>query len=194
MKRFCSLILLLVPLTVQAAPAKVSLADNGKALQPVIIAEKASATTKASATKLADYLQRITGAKFEVKTGAGTSGIVVGRSEDFPALKHGVTFTPNDTTKREEYLLRSHDKGLWLIGATDLAAQHAVWDFLHRIGYRQYFPGDAWEVIPNVKQLTAELDAVEKPSYHSRRIWYGFGAWDYAKEPYRVWCEKNRMV
>src|SRR5947207_2420156 len=32
------------------------------------------------------------------------------------------------------------------------------------------------------------------PPVYSRRIWYGFGPWDYAKEPYRDWCEKNRAV
>jgi hypothetical protein len=83
---------------------------------------------------------------------------------------------------------------VYLLGATDLAAQHAVWDFLHRLGYRQYFPGEAWEVIPSTPKLTAALDVLEKPSYHSRRIWYGFGAWDYAKVPYQEWCEKNRTV
>ncbi|MBJ7346568.1 MAG: DUF4838 domain-containing protein, partial [Gemmataceae bacterium] len=38
------------------------------------------------------------------------------------------------------------------------------------------------------------VDTIEKPDYHSRRIWYGYGAWDYAKEPYRDWCEKNRAL
>lgn len=160
----------------------------------MVVAESASAQTKAIAARLADLLGRISGAKFEVTTGDGTTGIAVGLASDFPSVKLGVDFAPKETTRREEYVLRTHAKGAWLLGATDLAAQHAVWDFLHRLGYRQYFPGDAWEVIPSVKRPMVALDTLEKPSYHSRRIWYGFGAWDYAKVPYQEWCEKNRCL
>ncbi len=167
-------------------------ADNGTALLPVVVAEKATAETKASAAKLANILGRIAGTKFAVETGDGSRGIAIGRAADFPLVKHGVEFKPDDITRREEYLLRSHPLGVWLVGATDLAARHAAWDFLRRVGYRQFFPGQAWEVIPSQPTLSASIDALEKPSYHSRRIWYGFGAWDYAKEPYRDWNEKNR--
>ena len=175
-----------------AAPVPVMLADNGQALLHVVVAKNASDSTRANAAKLADLLGRIAGAKFEVGTGDGTTGIAVGPASDFPAVKLGVAFDPTQSTQREEYVLRTHARGVWLLGATDLAAQHAVWDFLHRLGYRQFFPGEAWEVVPSVNRLTSAVDAVEKPSYHSRRIWYGFGAWDYATEPYQDWCEKNR--
>jgi len=189
--------LLLVPLTTlpaaeAASPTK--LAADGKALLPVVISDSASAESKAHAATLADYLGRITGAKFEMQTGDGASGIVVGRAEDFPALRTGVKFEPGVATKTEEYLLRSHGKGVWLLGATDLAARHATWDFLHRLGCRQFFPGKTWEIVPKAADLGITVDAFEQPAYHSRRIWYGFGPWDYAKEPYRDWCEKNRAV
>lgn len=190
--RILPLVILAAP--VAAAPVPVTLAEDGKALVRVVTAEKASAITKANAAKLADLLGRIAGGKFEVATGDGTSGIVVGVASDFPAVKLDLAFAPDQITRREEYVLRTHAKGAYLLGATDLAAQHAIWDFLHRLGYRQYFPGEAWEVVPSVKRLSVALDSVEKPSYHSRRIWYGFGAWDYAKEPYREWCEKNRAL
>ncbi|MBL8828957.1 MAG: DUF4838 domain-containing protein [Planctomycetaceae bacterium] len=98
------------------------------------------------------------------------------------------------TTDRENYLLRSHTNGLLLLGSTELAVRHAVWDLLHRIGYRQYFPGKHWEIVPRKRDVSLDVDTLEKPSYLARRIWYGYGAWDYAKEPYREWCEKNRCV
>ncbi len=192
LSRFLPLLLLAAPAV--AEPVPLTLADDGKALVRVVVAEKASDQTWANAARLADLLGKISGAKFEVAIGDGMTGIAVGTASDFPAVKLGVAFAPDQITRREEYVLRTHAKGAYLIGATDLAAQHAVWDFLHQLGYRQYFPGAAWEVIPSAKRLTVALDTVEKPSYHSRRIWYGFGAWDYAKEPYREWCEKNRTV
>ena len=177
-----------------AVPAATPLAADGRALLSVVISANASAETKAVATTLADYLGRISGAKFPVQTGDGAGGIVVGRWGDFPALQTGVKFDPADATRREEYLLRSHAKGVWLLGATDIAARHAVWDFLYRLGWRQFFPGKNWEVIPSTPALAVSVDALEKPAYHSRRITYGYGAWDDAKVPYREWCEKNRAV
>jgi len=49
----------------------VKLANGGKALFPVVVAEKVTAETKANAAKLADYLGRIAGTKFAVETGEG---------------------------------------------------------------------------------------------------------------------------
>lgn len=179
---------------VHGQSAQVPLARDGKAMVPIAHGAKAGAEVRGSAARLSVMLGKITGANFEVKVGDGTEGIAVGTPEDFPLLASKVTFQPSDPLRREEYLLKTHDKGIWLLGATPLACQHAIWDMLHRIGYRQYFPGSNWEVVPSVKNLAVDFDSLEKPSYHSRRIWYGFGAWDYAKQPYQDWCEKNRSL
>lgn len=187
-------LLAFAPALIAATPVKTAMAENGKALIPIIISDNASALTKANANKLADYLGKIAGAKFLVETGNGTRGIILGLTSDFPALKLASTFNSTDILKREEYLLRSHAEGLYVLGASDLAVQHGMWDLLARLGYRQFFPGKHWEVVPYLQRMELAVDTIEKPDYHSRRIWYGYGAWDYAKEPYRDWCEKNRAL
>src|SRR5688500_15296897 len=63
--------------------ATILLAQNGKALQPIIISAKASESTKAVAAELAGHLKRITSATFEVQTGDGSKGIVLGTLADF---------------------------------------------------------------------------------------------------------------
>lgn len=199
MKTFPSLsitfaLLALAPALIAATPVKIAMAENGKALIPIVISDNASALTKANANKLADYLGKIAGAKFPVETGNGTRGIILGLASDFPALKLASTFNSTDILKREEYLMRSHAEGLYVLGASDLAVQHGMWDLLARLGYRQFFPGKHWEVVPYLQRMEIAVDTIEKPDYHSRRIWYGYGAWDYAKEPYRDWCEKNRAL
>jgi len=142
---------------------------------------------------LTDYLSRISGVNFKLDTGSRDSGIVVGTVNDFP--DHGENrFIAGDPTRTEDYLLRSHENGLLVIGASDLAIEHAVWDLLHRLGYRQFFPGKHWEFIPKLTTLTIEVDSFEHPDYYARRIWYGFGAADYAKEPYQQWCARNRAT
>jgi hypothetical protein len=80
------------------------------------------------------------------------------------------------------------------VGATDQAVVHAVWDLLYRLGHRQFFPGAAWEVVPRTPNLSLHVDVQEHPSYYSRRIWYGFGAWDYNAQPYADWCLRNRAT
>lgn len=199
MYRVFAAAVLLLASSLRAAPPTVTLADGGQARWPVIVAPGASEAVRGAAATLGDYLGRITGARFETQPGDGTRGIVVGRAAEFPALARqiadsGVTFAPDDATRREEYLLRTHEQGAWLLGATDLAVRHAVWDCLYRLGHRQYFPGAKWEIVPSQRRLALAVDSHERPNYHSRRIWYGFGAWDYAREPYRDWCEKNRAV
>lgn len=174
--------------------AGVPLAADGKALFPVVVSANATEESRASAATLAEYLGRISGATFAVEVGDGKTGIVVGCATDFSATAGGEKSSPPELARREEYVLRSHARGVWLLGATDLAVRHAVWDLLYRLGYRQFFPGKTWEVVPTARSLSVDVDSRERPAYHSRSIWYGFGAWDHAKEPYRDWCEKNRAI
>ena len=126
-----------------------------------------------------------------VVTVAGTAVSVgasaVGLAADFPGLKLVLK-------EREEYVLRSAKDGLRVVGATPLALEDASWDLLYRLGYRQYFPGATWEIVPSEKNLSIDVDVTEKPVYLSRRIWYGFGGWDFSRGPHRDWAAKNRVV
>src|SRR5438876_906820 len=91
----------LLSLCVSGFAAETRLAADGRALMPVVISEKASDEVKAHAATLADYLGKISGAKFTVEAGDGTDGIVVGRAEEFPAIATGVKFDPADAMRRE---------------------------------------------------------------------------------------------
>ena len=175
-----------------AAPTETRLSENGTALQKVIISANATERTREMATTLADYLGRISGATFIVETGNGTSGIAVGVASDFPALELQKYFSPEEPLRREEFLLRSHDKGLLLIGATELAVQDGVWGLLDHLGYRQFFPGETWEIIPDIPSISITIDQTIKPDFHTRLIWYGHGMWGYNEKPYSDWTKRNR--
>ena len=192
-----ALLILLWPAATVAAdgstPVSIDLARDGQALHRVIVAVNASEATKSTATELAGYLGRISGATFHVETGDGSQGIVVGTATGFPALPFSVEFG-NGPFDREDYILRSHAQGLYLLGATDLAVSHAVWDLLYRLGYRQFFPGETWEVVPVLPRMSIAIDCRETPAFHARRIWYNWGLWGYNDQPYRDWCQRNRAV
>lgn len=176
-----------------AAPVECLLADNGRARLPVVTGEAAGETTRALAAELADTLGRIGGATFQVETGAGLRGIAVGLPVDFPELPFTVAFDPDDPDRREAYLLRTHRNGVWLLGATEAAVSHAVWDFLYRLGYRQYFPGEAWEIVPQRSRLSAAVDRLEKPSYVARNLRSRFMRQE-DREAYAAWQARNRLA
>jgi len=188
--------LLLLPAAMPAIaqqPAKARLAENKRALLPIVVGEQATDRVKQAAATLADYLRQMTGAPFTVETGAGSAGIVVGMPGDFTKLPLRFNFDEG-SNHREDYRLYSRATGLWLIGATELAVDHAVWDFLQRIGLRQFFPGKKWEVVPTLTAPSIVIDAVESPDYYHRRIWYNWGSQDYNTQPYREWSARNRMA
>ncbi len=169
------------------------LAGNGRTTMPIVVGEKASASTKAAVAELARYLGRISGAEFVVETNDGSRGIVVGRASDFTRLPFTIDFEGGPFA-REDYVLRSQTSGLYLLGASDLAVSHAAWDLLHRLGCRQFFPGETWEIVPEMRELVITVDVKESPSFYARRIWYNWGTWGYNDEPYRQWCQRNRAV
>lgn len=171
----------------------VRIADQAKPLQKIMISPAASPRVTAAANMLADTLGRISGAKFEVVRGDGREGLAVGTASEFPVLGFAAQLDAPEPVRREQYLLRSHAKGLWLVGATDLAVEHAVWDLLFRLGYRQFFPGKHWEVVPSRSDLHLAIDTKEQPGYYSRRIWYGFGDWKDGAAAKVAWDSRNRM-
>ena len=104
----------------------------------------------------------------EVITGDGRTGLALGTVDHFPALQLEREFTAAGFGADEQYLLRSHPKGLYAVGASETAVEHAAWDLLYRLGYRQFFPGPTWEVVPRCEELGIAVNAKEKPDYAYR--------------------------
>jgi hypothetical protein len=194
MKNKLSILFLLLLCTPLCAQSSTRLAEGGKALLPIIVSQNATEATKNDAATLAVYLGKISGTTFETKSGDGRSGIAVGTFHDFPALGLEKEFDASDPTRREEYILRSTATGVLLIGASDTAVQDAVWDFLYRLGYRQFFPGAHWEVVPNKPNLQIAVNVKEKPDYLARRIWFSYGTWPDNNARMSQWSAKNRAV
>lgn len=173
--------------------ASVTLAENGKALFPVVIGKNADEETRAAAEELREYLGRITGAEFVLEHGDGTRGLAVGVEGDFPGIPVALDFLTGGPLHEDRYVLRSHKDGIYLIGASPTAAGHAVWDLLNRLGYRLYFPTANWEIIPSDKSPRVAVDTREEPSFFAREIGYDFGYWGDAKARYERWQQRNRM-
>lgn len=185
-----------------AAPvhgAELTLARNGRALVPIVIADQASEQTRKVAAEVAEYLGKITGATFAVERGAGTAGIVLGTVAEFPHPDLAGSLAVRDRFDgKEAYALRTEPKRLLLLGATDLGVAHAAFRFLEALGCRWFFPAPAWTVIPQRTELAVDLNESSRPALLSRRIWYGHGFFDRnlprCREDYEAWARHNRMA
>ena len=183
--------------------ADLPLAEQSRALEPIIISPKASDATKTIAKELADYLGRITGAKFDVQAGDGSRGIVFGTLAEFPnpALAKSLEIK-NTYDDKEAFAIRTEPKRLLLLGATELGASHAAFRFLEHVGCRWFFPAQEWEVVPERKTLSISLDETDRPRILARRIWYGYGSFADKGHPrggstqkdYQAWARHNRMA
>lgn len=170
----------ITPITRNDSVSKTSFAfaKAGKALVPIIISEKAGPKTKLAAEELRKYLSQMSGAEFKIEAGNGENGIVVGTMEEFPvpALAKALEIS-HSIDGKEAYAIRTRDKRVLLLGATDLATSHAVYRFLNELGCRWFFPNATgnWEVIPNITDLKFSKDITDRPAFLERRIWY---AWE----------------
>ncbi len=176
------------------AASMVNLAQAGQAKLNIAHRPDADAVIVQAAQALAQKLGALGGCTFKVEPGNDAPGITLGLFAEHPQVTLPRAVDHADPFQREIYLLRSTPTGLYVLGATPLAVQHGVWDLLQRLGYRQFFPGETWEVLPPAGDLALSVDAFEVPDYHSRRIWYGYGTWPFNRPDYNDWCVKNRMV
>lgn len=190
--KFLALLLLLPLASTLAAPIRV--AEGGRALLPVVHDQNASEPVRRAATDLAAILGRMTGGTFSVEAGGEPRGIVVGTVKQIPSTPGAGQLDPADVLRREEYLIHSDGKTLWLVGASDAGASHAVWDFLHRLGYRQYFPGDNWEIVPKKDDLTADFTVFETPAYTTRHFAWHYGNWSDLEAGTTQWAVRNRIA
>ena len=134
-------------------PPELLLATGGRAQLPIVVAEKADHGTRQIADELADYLSRISGARFEVQTGDGSRGIVLGTLAEFPIPSWPPDWQIRNTYDGQEaYAIRTEPQRLLLIGATELGVSHAAFRLLEALGCRWFFPAKEWEIVPAARR------------------------------------------
>ncbi len=174
------------------------LADEGIARFPIVVGVGADEMIWEAAEDLALYLETISGAPFDVVEGDGQEGLVLGEPDDFEALAVPDVEFGEGPLEQEDYAMRSHEtQGLYLLGASPLAVQFAVWDLLYRLGHRQFFPTETWEVVPERERIEVAIDIRESPDYQSRqapRPPMRLDQRPWAEEPWERWQIRNRTA
>jgi hypothetical protein len=188
-------------LTLPTSAADLTLAEAGVAKLPIVLSPAASESTRAVAKDLADHLNRITGATFEITTTPADAAILLGTLEQFPDPALTKPLEIRDRFDgREAYAIRTDANRLRLIGATDVGASHAAYRLLEHVGCRWFFPAPEWHVVPSSPTLNVFVDETDRPTILSRRIWYGWGTFTDKAHPrraqsdYESWARRNRMA
>ncbi len=160
-----------------AIPQRTRLARAGKTSLQISIWPSADGRTRDAAADLSDYLGRITGASFAVVETTAPRGIVLGTQsqwgDDVPGPGLPIATPPYDET----HIIFSESSRLWLIGTTSWGAAQSVWSFLHHLGYRHFFPGEEWEIVPDQPTATVFLSRLHTPRLLTRDLYAGFGFW-----------------
>ena len=128
------------------------------------------------------------------------NAIVVGTLDEFPqsndasiadALQIGPYFDGV-----ESYAIRTTVDRVLLLGARPLGVSHAVSAFVERLGYRMFFPGKSWELVPSIPTLRVKMNINDRPDYLAYQALYGFGAFpdDNHRDmaDYDRWMRRNR--
>jgi len=176
------------------------LVTDGKAKLPIVVSAQASDSTKKVADELAAYLGQITGATFDVQSGDGSTGLVLGTIAEFPdpALEAALDVR-NGSDGKEAFAIRTDSKRLRMIGASDLATSHAAFALLEELGCRWFFQAPEWEIVPSAKTMDVNFNRTARPAVLARRIWYGGGFFEHDPDgrpirDYAAWARHNRMA
>jgi hypothetical protein len=178
------------------AQTEVEVSRDGVAQLPIVLPPDADPELVQLAADLAAALKKITGGEFAVEAGQGkgAAGIILGLAGDWPDCLPAPPKGRSPVLLRDDYRIKTEAGRILLIGRTPHGVRNAVWDLLHRVGFRHFFPGDHWEVWPQKPSLSTGVDAYESPSFYTRRLFLGGSTWRESIVRFRRWEERNRMV
>ncbi len=91
---------------------------------------------------------------------------------------------------REALQVRTAADGVYLVGSTSHALRNGAWALLRRFGYRQYFPGTLWEVVPQLERVGGQWNFDVRPPFRMRYLWSGFGVWSALQDDWDDWQAK----
>lgn len=158
---------------------EIILAGGGKAAISIFLPDTASSSEKLAASDLKRYLEKITGAVFEIKDQPKQPCIYATTRDSLVSMYPEVE-VPN--LAADGFCILVRNGMLLLIGADFRGVLYAAYDFLQRLGCRWLAPGfeyyeGAHEFIPQCPALYFEspADIVESPDLKYRKLYVEAG-------------------
>ncbi len=151
-----------------------TIAENGKAMATIVLAEQASLPERTAAHELSNYLNKVTAGRFEIipesAANMGGAKIYIGATR-FAMDKNVVS----EQLKPEEWIIRSIGNDIILTGGQPRGALYAVYRFLEDyVGVHWWNPWE--EHVPNKPTLTIYgLNVKGMPWFRYRDIYTLYG-------------------
>lgn len=97
-------------------------------------------------------------------------------------------------TAEEAIYIKSNSESVYSVSNSVVGFSNAVYTWLHKLGFRYYFPDPAWHIIPAKASLFTDFTIEDEPDFAYRSIYmgYGYGS-DQLKSRYEFWERANRM-
>lgn len=132
-------------------------------------------------------------------------GVFIGLADggDWPASMRpwAEKVKAEDALEAHAVVIEPGERRVGLIGKSHRALDPAIFGFLYDAGFRWYFPGEKWQVIPNSPDLFAGESRIVSPDFRARTFFGtgGFGPRKLAPDPdlevlsaWRDWQCRNR--
>ncbi len=163
------MILVLAAMTASGLFAMMPLAENGKAMCPVVVPDQAVPAELKAAQTLTEYLKKITGAEFQIKkestVPAGSKSVHVGRTvlaeKTLPELKN---------VQQEEWIIHTADGTLFLTGGKLRGIGYAVFEYLEQHCKVRRFTEEVETVPENASLRSGTLKLRGKPYLGTRWV------------------------
>ena len=92
----------------------------------------------------------------------------------------------------DAFYLKATNNSVYIASTSGDGVQNGVFWYLHHLGYRYYFPNEAWHVIPKLGSLYKPVEYLGIPSFTHRRIWYAYGTKSRkADADFSLWAKAN---
>ena len=157
----------------------ITLFEGGHTDIRIVVPVAATAAEQDAAAELKHFLDRASGAAFEIVTEDGNErGLFVGRT----SLAEAWSLPPRPPTPEQDegfaIEARAARGSAVLVGTIDMATKFAVYEFLHRfVGVRWFLPGALFEVVPAHRRLVLPDCAIrELPALSGRVLAYSVPA------------------
>ncbi len=130
----------------------------------------------------------------EKLSASGHSGVAVPENSVDLKIRSDASDASRFNKIDDAFHINADNHKISISAATVKGLKNGMYWYLQFLGYRFYFPNDAWYYIPELPGIYKPVDTVISPSFTYRRIWYAYGtASARADADYKFWADANLL-
>ncbi|MCX7704860.1 MAG: DUF4838 domain-containing protein [bacterium] len=149
-----------------------SLGDNNFYNSTIFVEQNCSQKIKDIASELILWLKKGTGKDFTITSQQVEGGIFI-LNKDSQLLPE-IIKKALQGKRKEAFSIYSQGNKLFITGNSDIAIQYGIYRYLDVLGYRWFFPGESWTIVPQLKKIDVNMNLIDQPIF-VQRDFFGTG-------------------